>query len=207
MFDTTEDRSLADRRADATRAAVLDAARELCAERGLAGWSMRDLATRVGLKAPTLYAYFANKHAIYDALFRQGWDELGARAGRAVDKLRRPGTHRRDAFRRSAHLVADFAVEDPARYQLMFQRVIPDYEPSPEAYAASVRVLHHLVEALHIMGVDDPAAVDLWTALVTGLTDQQISNDPGGDRWLRLIDQASDMFCDHVGIPHEGATP
>ena len=35
------------------------------------------------------------------------------------------------------------------------------------------------------------------TALVTGLVDQQVSNDPGGDRWIRLIDESIDMFLSH----------
>ncbi|GEM_PF-6857394 len=38
----------------------------------------------------------------------------------------------------------------------------------------------------------------LWTALVAGLAAQQTSNDPGGDRWLRLIDEAAGMYADHV---------
>ena len=29
---------------------------------------------------------------------------------------------------------------------------------------------------------------------MTGLAGQQISNDPGGDRWERLIDRAVDML-------------
>jgi mRNA degradation ribonuclease J1/J2 len=29
---------------------------------------------------------------------------------------------------------------------------------------------------------------------MTGLTDQQISNDPGGTRWRRLVDRAVDML-------------
>jgi hypothetical protein len=40
--------------------------------------------------------------------------------------------------------------------------------------------------------------MDLYTALMTGLSDQQISNDPGGDRWARLLDDALDMFLTHV---------
>jgi len=40
--------------------------------------------------------------------------------------------------------------------------------------------------------------LDLLTAIGTGLTDQQISNDPGGDRWIRLIDEAMDMFFEHA---------
>jgi hypothetical protein len=29
---------------------------------------------------------------------------------------------------------------------------------------------------------------------MTGLTDQQISNDPGGRRWAQLVDRAVDML-------------
>jgi hypothetical protein len=39
--------------------------------------------------------------------------------------------------------------------------------------------------------------LDLWTALIAGLVDQQISNDPGGDRWIRLIDDVVTMFLAH----------
>jgi len=38
------------------------------------------------------------------------------------------------------------------------------------------------------------AQAGLARGTVTGLVDQQISNDPGGTRWERLIDDAVDMF-------------
>lgn len=44
----------------------------------------------------------------------------------------------------------------------------------------------------------DTAGVDLWTGLITGLTSQQIANDPGGDRWRRLLPDAVDMYLRHV---------
>jgi hypothetical protein len=34
--------------------------------------------------------------------------------------------------------------------------------------------------------------------VLTGITDQQISNDPGGDRWLSLLDEALEMLLDHL---------
>jgi hypothetical protein len=40
----------------------------------------------------------------------------------------------------------------------------------------------------------EPGQVDLWTALMTGLASQQVSNDPGGDRWRRLLEPAVEMF-------------
>jgi hypothetical protein len=48
------------------------------------------------------------------------------------------------------------------------------------------------------MGFTDPEVLDLMTAIGTGLTDQQISNDPGGDRWIRLVDEAMEMFYTHA---------
>jgi hypothetical protein len=47
---------------------------------------------------------------------------------------------------------------------------------------------------LAAIGVHDQAGLDMWTAMMTGLTDQQISNDPGGDRWMQLVDRAVDML-------------
>jgi hypothetical protein len=40
--------------------------------------------------------------------------------------------------------------------------------------------------------------LDLWTALTSGLVWQQIANEPGGDRWARLVDDVVDMFLAHV---------
>jgi hypothetical protein len=53
-------------------------------------------------------------------------------------------------------------------------------------------------ERLAGMGFTDPETLDLLTAIGTGLTDQQISNDPGGDRWIRLVGEAMEMFFDHA---------
>ena len=43
-------------------------------------------------------------------------------------------------------------------------------------------------------GFTDPEAMDVWTAIISGLTNQQLANDPGGDRWRRLVDRMVDMF-------------
>ena len=49
------------------------AAWELVREHGLAGLALRDLAERVGMKAPSLYSYFGSKLEIYDAMFHEGY--------------------------------------------------------------------------------------------------------------------------------------
>lgn len=160
---------------------------------------MRDLGREVGLKAQSLYAYFDSKAALYDAMFRQGHEARMSMTADWPTELGAVDDPRAEAKRLVSEFVA-FCTEDPVRYQLLFQRVIPDWEPSPETYALAVEQLEHLRANLATLGIVEPAAVDLWTAMITGLIDQQISNDPGGDRWTSLVDRAVDMFFDHVGI-------
>lgn len=186
----------ADRRRARTRQEILDAAWSLCRERGLAGLSLRELAGQVGMRAPSLYSYFASKDAIYDAMFAAGQRELLA----VLDAIpERELT--RDDLHHGARLFFDFCTSDPQRYQLMFQRVVPGFEPTAESYALAEEVLERLVRRLAAVGVTDQRLADLWTAMVTGLVDQQISNDPGGDRWSRLLEEVVDLFSDHAGIP------
>jgi hypothetical protein len=84
----------------------------------------------------------------------------------------------------------------------MFQRTIPDFEPSPETYAIAVETLDHARERIRAAGLDPDRDLDMWTALLSGLVDQQISNDPGGTRWERLIDDAVDMFVTFATAKH-----
>ena len=67
----------------------------------------------------------------------------------------------------------------------MFWRVIPGFEPSPDAYAPSLQVFSLGQKAFAEIGITDPAALDMWTALLTGLITQQASNDPAEIRWPR----------------------
>jgi AcrR family transcriptional regulator len=180
-------------RRQATRAEILEAATDLMREHGVAGLSLRDLGARVGMKAQSLYSYFDSKEAIFDALFRQGATAMLERS-RRLDSSRGARAHARAIGR----MFFDFCLEDPARYQLMFQRPIPGFEPSADSYAPSIEGLEIVRGALAAGGADQSGDLDLWTALVTGLVDQQISNDPGGDRWYRLLDEALDMYFDHI---------
>ena len=42
---------------------------------------------------------------------------------------------------------------------------------------------------------------DIYTALLGGLVNQQLANDPGGQRWRRLIPRVISMFADDLGLP------
>ena len=82
-----------------TRTRILDAARELFAEHGYAGTSMRDLAEALGMTKAALYYHFPGKAQILMALVEPLLDELEAIGGR----------DREDAVRAYVGLLADRA--------------------------------------------------------------------------------------------------
>jgi AcrR family transcriptional regulator len=174
----------------ATRDEILQAAWALVRAVGLAALSMRDLAAAVGMRAPSLYQYFDSKLAIYDAMFGQGMVEALAVIESGIND--RTG---RDALRESGRAFLLFTVSDPVRNQLLFQRTILGFEPSPASYEPAIAVSARVESLIRELGVADSSqAMDLWTALISGLSNQQLSNDPGGERWIRLFDRTVDMF-------------
>ena len=186
-------------RRTAARRKILDAAWEVAREQGLAALTLREVAARVGIRAPSLYSHFASKHAIYDAMFGQAWQEF-LEFDQTVELPESP----RAALRVMARTYFDFATADLARHQLMDVQTIPGFSPSPESYAPAVAALEGGVEAMIARGVRfDAADVDLYTAVIAGLINQQWANDPGGSRWGRLLDRAIDMYADNLGLPKE----
>lgn len=186
-----------DRRAErhaATKSEILDSAWEQVRANGLAALSLRDLARSVGMQPPSLYSYFDSKTAIYDAMYAQGAQQFVEEQQASMPVPDDP----LEALKAMVHSFVEFCAADFARYQLLFQRTIPGFEPSPESFKISQDNLAELGELLARFGVGDPQALDLFTALATGLADQQLSNDPGGDRWIRLIDEAVEMFYEHI---------
>jgi Transcriptional regulator len=183
--------SVADRRSQ-RRDQILAAAWEIAGESGLTAVSLHEVARRVGIKQPSLYGYIASKLDLYDAMFTQAYEQLLGR----LDATASTGTAREQLIHVS-RVILDFVVENPPRQQLLFQRTIPGFEPSPASYALALRLLDRCVGLLSALGAGSPAHVDVFTVLVAGLGVQQIANDPGGDRWTRHLDAVLTMFLDH----------
>jgi hypothetical protein len=107
-------------------------------------------------------------------------------------------------LRRTVAIHLQFCAEDPVRHQLLHQRPIPGFEPGAESYEFAVEVLALVRAVLRDCGVTSPRAFDMYTALTSGLAAQQNANEPGGTRWLRLADEAADMFLQHFRTEPEG---
>lgn len=164
---------------------VLDTAVDVMADQGVAGLTLGEVARRMGIRPPSLYGYFDGKHALYDALFERGWRELSAtmhdaHAGFGTDDLVVGLFERSTAFVR-------WAVEHPAYAPLMFWRPVPGFSPSATAYTPAVELADYgrdFLRQLRDGGVlaadaDLDAAWTTYTAVLSGIVSQQLSNAPG----------------------------
>ena len=180
-------------RRDAKVAAIVESAWTLAREHGIAGVSLHALAREVGMRQPSLYAYFDSKLALYDAMFADGNRRLLHR----LDLVKLPRDPRAALKRFLAEFVA-FALEDPARYELLFERHVPGFTPSPASYVLAEEVLGRVYKLINEAGVTSQGDVDCIVAMVAGLMEAQLSNDPGGNRWIRHLNRLVDLYVDDV---------
>jgi AcrR family transcriptional regulator len=176
-------------RREAKKGRILVEAWALAHRDGLAAISLRDLADRVELRQPSLYAYFDSKLDLYDMMFADGNRQLLSWIGEL------PECHDpRQSLIEFVQSLVVFSSVNVVRHQLLFQRTIPEFEPSPASYAVAQEFYETARQRLVAVGATEPEVIDLFSALVNGLAHQQVANDPGGDRWARLAERSVDMF-------------
>lgn len=177
------------KRREAKIAEVVKAAWTLAQRDGLGAISLRDLAAAVGLRQPSLYVYFDSKLALYDAMFADGYHQLL----RYLDDRDYAG----DPREALVHFVRDlvlFSSANTVRHQMLFQRTLPGFEPSAEAYAPSVEFSRRATAVRAQAGITAAADIDLFSALISGMAHQQVANDTGGHRWADHAEQAVAML-------------
>jgi AcrR family transcriptional regulator len=180
-------------RREAKVAVIVESAWKLAREHGIAGVSLHALAREVGMRQPSLYAYFDSKLALYDAMFADGNRRLLQR----LDLVKLPRDPRVALKKFLAEFVA-FALEDPARYELLFERHVPGFTPSPTSYVLAEEVLGRVHKLINETGITKQGDIDCIVAIVAGLMEAQLSNDPGGNRWIRHLNRLVDLYVDDV---------
>lgn len=195
--------------------AILTIAREIMREEGAAALNLHEIARRIGIKTPSLYAYFPSKMAIYDALFRQGFLIFAERMNENLQNIPPGLAQLHDAI--EAYML--FANENPELYQIMFERPVPGFEPSPESMAISLSSLSRGREAAtqaiqSMKRPPDLTAVqinDLVIAMMHGLTSLHQANEPhlpvGEGRFGSLIPAAAQLFKEAWGLEESEQLP
>ena len=178
---------------DAMIARILDAARAIMREEGVAALSMQELARRMDLRAPSLYNYFSSRMDVFDALFRLGFSLFGQHMTAAVLGAQTW----QDEVRLSLEAYMGFAKQNPELYQLCFERPVPGFVPSAESLQVSFGILNESYQrtAARLPQLDtdlNPQQVgDLLIAITHGLTALHLANEPemplGAGRFGSLI--------------------
>lgn len=99
------------------RAVLLDEAVQVLREDGVDGLSLRDLARRAGVSHGAPRSHFVDRQALLDALAVLGFERLTTAVRRALSG----SGDLDDRFRRVAMAYVDFAIDDAALMDLMFQ--------------------------------------------------------------------------------------
>lgn len=175
---------------------ILDTARIIMREEGVAALSMQELARRLDIRAPSLYNYFSGKMGIYDALFRLGFTLFGETIAKTVQD----GLTWQEELHRIFDAYMIFAMENPELYQLCFERPVPGFVPSAESLKLSFALLHQSYERAERLGdmintgLPPRQAGDLVIAMMHGLTALHMANEPhlpvGQGRFGALIPAA-----------------
>lgn len=88
---------------------IMRAALSLFAERGFDATTVPQIAERAGVGTGTIYRYFANKEALFNALFQDCVRRLSRRLAGCCQSV---GQSIREQFRQSFHLMVEYAEED-----------------------------------------------------------------------------------------------
>jgi AcrR family transcriptional regulator len=156
---------------------IVAAARELLDEEGGDGLSMRRVAERLGIRAPSIYKHLTDKEALEDAIISDGFAELAAAFAPAV-AARDPLPELAAAYRR-------FAAAHPHLYRLMTERPLRRERLAPGAEEAAA------APVIAAVGGDEHLARAVW-AFAHGMTILELNGrfPPGADldaAWERGI--------------------
>lgn len=160
---------------------ILDLAIDVMTEHGVNGLTLAEVARRLGVQTPSLYKYYPSIGAVYDALFaRAASQNLHAlREGMARGK---PGL---DSLTTGLEASGRWVLENQALAQLLFWRPVPNFEPSPEAFAPSKEIAGLQQQAIAdavAAGQLGPGALEeagyMVAVLIKGVLTQAMANEP-----------------------------
>ncbi len=149
-----------------SRERFLDAALAVLFDGGVSGLSVRAVAEATGASTISVYARFGGRTGLLDALYERTFDAL-----RGMIEALPPSSD--DGIGDLVHLALEyrlFAKESPARYALMFERPVPDFDPDPALRSVVMRTTFSMfvarVQRVCCPGIDArPLGYQLWTTM------------------------------------------
>lgn len=150
--DRAHGRAPVPNRRERARAAMLEEikqnALELMRDQGTPDVRFSDIARAMGVTAPALYRYYANRDELLTDLIVDSFDDLTAHLSRALASL--PAEDVAGRLSAAATAYRAWASAEPLRFTLIFGQPVPDYAapvegPTTEAAKRAMGVLAELV--------------------------------------------------------------
>ncbi len=127
------------------RQEILRAAEALLAETTSAqAVTLRGIARRAGIAAPSIYPHFADRDAILDAVVTAAFADLAAQMAAAAP----PGAPARDRLAALCGAYVDFARGAPGRYRVLFERSAGNLSADRRSYPEGLRSFELLTAAV-----------------------------------------------------------
>jgi AcrR family transcriptional regulator len=150
------------------KASLLRAAGVLLTEGGPKALTVRGLAAAAGCSTMIVYSGFGGKEGVLDALYAEGFSHLSA----ALDAVPVTDDPVADLYQ-CAEVYRTFARDHRTYYAVMFDRAVPDFEPSDPSRAMALGALDALtvrVKRAIDLGAARPVdarmlAACLWAAM------------------------------------------
>ncbi|MDQ2802986.1 MAG: TetR/AcrR family transcriptional regulator [Pseudomonadota bacterium] len=194
------------------REALVAAALEMIAERGLAGFAIAELARAVGVSQAAPYRHFRDRNALIAEVARRGFEQLGAELDAA---WRSAGADPVAALERCAQAHLAFAGREPAVYAAMFETGFPAGE-HPEllrardgAFAVARRAAQAVCDRSQAPRRPPPmmVALHVWS-LAHGIADLYVSHDGDGRNRLpmppkELLEAGLLLYLQSLELPAE----
>ena len=182
---------------DSVGSTLLKAAGDLLAAAGPAALTVRGIANAAGVSTMNVYSRFGGKDGVVEHLYVEGFRLLGEAM------TSRPDTDDPIADMRACSLgYRQFAIDHQTLYSVMFDQVVPDFQPSIEAQVLAGSTLNLLAERLEramTAGVLRPAdplqtAGVVWATChgVVSLELKQVG--PSVIDWPAVYDAATSMI-------------
>jgi AcrR family transcriptional regulator len=181
---------------DEVGALLIESASHLLAAEGPEALTVRRIANETGKSTMTVYSRFGDKQGIVEHLFRHGFELLAAalqgvpHTDDPIADLHAAG----QAYRR-------FALEHTTLYAVMFEGVVPAFQPSPESFGKGVGTLQELADLLEraidagLLRPIDPlhAAAIVWSTC-HGVISLELKKTEMPIRWEQVYRDA----CENV---------
>jgi AcrR family transcriptional regulator len=184
---------------ESTRAALLAAAEEIVADRGVGALSVRAVADAAGTTTRAVYSLFGSKDGLLvEALARDAFEFLHTEIG----KLHETDDPAADLIDVGLLVFRRLVRDHPALYRIAFQRIVPGLEAGPELAATRQKAWEQLVakvERLRPVGLlgDKPApegAVE-FIAMMDGLGSAELRGAV-----LRLLPEGNEEKAWHDAL-------